>query len=350
MGEHGRHTTIVEIQHLRALAVLLVVLAHIHQSDARFFSAPLLDRTAYFGFAGVDVFFVLSGFIIHHLYRGHAGFDLRYFLNRLNRILPLYWIFTALALAGYFAIGDSLTRSVGELDLIASLTLIPAHQPPVLMVGWTLTHELYFYAAYGVMLMLPVRYRVWAALAWAVATAAYVAAPIAGGPWLALIFSPFNLLFLGGALIAEFRSSLAGLRWPALVLATGGAVLGLVWTHINGMDALANGVERVGVFAPFAVGAAWAWLAWSPRLPGLAARIGDWSYAIYLSHLLAIGVLARLLPGFVDGAIWSSPLFYAIALAACLMLGALTHTLVEQPLLKLGKAAIRRLVPAAERV
>lgn len=125
MLDHQRHGQIVGIQHLRMVAVLLVVIAHVHQADARFFPGPLMDQTAYFGFAGVDIFFVVSGFIIHHLYRRHAGFDARYFLKRINRIFPLYWIFTALALIGYLAVGDSLTRSTAELNILASLTLIP---------------------------------------------------------------------------------------------------------------------------------------------------------------------------------------------------------------------------------
>lgn len=350
MGEHGRHSTIVELQHLRALAVLLVVFAHIHQHDARFFPAPLLDQTAFFGFSGVDVFFVLSGFIIHWLYRDQAGFDLRYFLNRLNRILPLYWIFTALAVAGYVLIGDTLTRDQGELDLLASLTLIPTGQPPVLMVGWTLTHELYFYFAYGLMLLLPRGARRWAVLAWAAATLAFNAFPHGlHTPWLDLVFSPFNGLFLAGALMAEFRQRLTALKWPGLVLAGLGLALGLYWCHTHGLDGLASGPLRVAVLAPFAIGFSWAVLAWRPHLPGWLARIGDASYAIYLSHILVIGVLARLMPRFIGDMPLSSLGFYAVALAACLVFGWLTHILLERPLLQAGKGLIRRITPAEPR-
>ena len=345
MGEHGRHTTIVEIQHLRALAVLLVVIAHIHQADARFFPGPLLDRTAYFGFAGVDVFFVLSGFIIHHLYRDHSGFDARYFLKRINRIYPLYWIFTGLALIGYAVMGDSLTRSAGELDLLASLTLAPANDLPVLLVGWTLTHELYFYLAFGLTLILPPRWRLWPALAWGMATiAASWLLPPAPSPWLGVLFSPFNLLFLAGIGLSAWRDRLPAWRWPLLVLAVAGLAGGLAWTHGGGLSAIDDARLRVPVFAPFAIGTSAAWLAWRPHLPALAARIGDWSYAIYLGHLLAIGVLARTLPD----AIWS-PVFYAVCLAVCLALGWLTHILVERPLLRAGKGLIDKSIPPAAR-
>lgn len=345
MDAHGRHSTIVEIQHLRALAVLLVVLAHIHQADARFLGTPLLDQTAFFGFIGVDIFFVLSGFIIHHLYSTHSGFDARYFLNRLNRIFPLYWIFTGLALTGYLVMGDSLTRGLGEIDLLASLTLIPTGELPLLLVGWTLTHELYFYIAFGMVLVAPRAWRPWLAAGWAGATlAATYLLPETGSPWIALLFSPFNLLFLAGCLISAGRARLEALRWPALVLAVAGAAGGLAWTQAGGLESIDDSTLRVPVFAPFAIGIVLALLAWKPSLPALAARIGDWSYAIYLGHVLAIGVLARLLPaGF-----WS-PAFYVLCLATCLVLGWLTHMLIERPLLRAGKGLIERHVPLARR-
>ncbi|MEA1941272.1 MAG: acyltransferase [Pseudomonadota bacterium] len=345
MDAHGRHTTIVEIQHLRAIAVLLVVLAHIHQADARFLGPALLDRTAFFGFIGVDIFFVLSGFIIHHLYSTQTGFDARYFLKRLNRIFPLYWIFTGLALTGYLVFGDSLTRGLGEIDLVASLTLIPTGELPLLLVGWTLTHEIYFYIAFGIVLMAPRAWRPWLAAGWAVSTlvVAYLL-PETGSPWLDLLFSPFNLLFLAGCLISAGRMRLEGLRWPALILTIAGAAGALAWTRAGGLESIDDSGLRVPVFAPFAIGIVLAWLAWKPRLPALAAQIGDWSYAIYLGHVLAIGVLARLLPA----GVWSLA-FYALCLAACLVLGWLTHIAVERPLLRAGKGLIDRYVPRAKR-
>ncbi len=344
MQEHGRHTTIVEIQHLRMVAVLLVVLAHIHQADARFFTTTLFDQTAYFGFAGVDVFFVLSGFIIHHLYRDYRGLDVRYFLKRLNRIFPLYWIFTGLTLAGYLVFAGSLTRSFAELDLIASLTLFPHHDLPILLVGWTLTHELYFYALFGLALALPPAWRVRAAALWAAATIAATALmPRDVSPWLAVAFSPFNLLFLSGIALSVLRDRLPARRWPLTVVALAGMIGGLVWTHGGGLEAIDAAALRVPVFAPFAIGITAAWLAWKPHPPALAARIGDWSYAIYLGHLLAISALARLLPE----SLWS-PLFYLLALAACITLGWLTHIAVEMPLLKAGRRLIDKIKPPAD--
>lgn len=341
---------IAEIQYLRALAVLMVVAGHIHQAESRFFGDALFSDAAYFGFAGVDLFFVISGFIIHYLYGNRPRPSARYFLKRINRIYPIYWIFTALALLGYVTIGDSLTRETGELDILASLTLIPTGQPPILMVGWTLTHELYFYLAYGLFLALPGRYRVWAAAAWAGAAVLFALVFYeAQSPWLHLVFSPFNLQFLAGVLLAHVYGGLRRTRWLALVPAAAGVALALWWMHGHGLDGMEDLRLRVALFSPFAIGTVWAALAWAPRLPAFAARIGDWSYSIYLGHLLAIGVLARLLPRYIDGSFWASPAFWSVSLTACLAFGALSHYALELPLLRTGKAAIARLAPGPAR-
>jgi peptidoglycan/LPS O-acetylase OafA/YrhL len=72
----------------------------------------------------------------------------------------------------------------------------------------------------------------------------------------------------------------------------------------------------------------------------LAARIGNWSYAIYPGHLLTISAPTHLLPD----SLWSL-LFYLIALAARITLGWLTHIAVEMPLLKAGRRLIDRHAP-----
>lgn len=347
MGEHGRHKTLIEIQFLRAIAVLMVVIAHIHQANDRFYSDAVLGQASLFGFAGVDVFFVLSGFIIHHLYKDHAGFDLRYFLNRLNRIFPLYWIFTGFAVLGYVTMGGSLTRSADELDILASLTLIPTGDLPVLQVGWTLTHELYFYLAYGLALLLPQSARVWAAMGWALASLAYILVPHGiASPWLDLVFSPFNFLFLSGVLLATLYPRIRRLRRPALLILASGLALGLTWIHIHGLAGLVAAPLRVVMLAPFAMGLVATFLAWTPALPKPLAQVGDWSYAIYLSHILVIGVLARLMPGLTGDGLAGAVLLYLAGLMACLALGGLVHAGVERPLLNRGKAIIRRLAPS----
>ncbi|MDG1416967.1 MAG: acyltransferase [Maricaulis sp.] len=346
----AKQPIIPQIQYLRGFAVILVVIAHLHQSNARFFDVPLLGDFAYFGFGGVDVFFVISGYIIHRLYGGLQGLNFQFILQRANRIFPLYWVFTAAAVIGYFTIGDAFTRDAGELDIVGSLSLIPTGQAPILMVGWTLTHELYFYAAYAVWLAVPRKAQPWAAAGWGLLTLlSAVAFPIAASPWLALALSPFNLLFLGGALLAHLDDRFRNQRWVALALAGAGALYGMMSLNGSGLGGLENPAARVVLLAPFAFGFVAAVLAWKPVFPTLLAQIGDWSYAIYLSHILLIGLLARVAPSVLGGSLWSGLVFFLIGLAGCIVLGFASNKLLERPLLRAGKAGIRKLFSADKR-
>ena len=343
MTTDSRPALIPQIQYLRALAVIMVVIAHLHQTNVRFFEDPLIGDFAYFGFGGVDVFFVISGFIIHRLYGELRGLNLRFFLHRLNRIYPLYWVFTAAALLGYFTMGDRLTLEVGELDLIASLSLHPAGQPPVLMVGWTLTHELYFYLVYGLMLALPLSVRPWAIASWAgLSLFVSITSIDFGSPWIAVAFSPFNLLFLGGALIAQFEKTLHWARWPALALTVLGAGSGLWYLQLTGLEGLTDVAPRVALLSAFAIGCVLAAILWKPVLPARIAETGNWSYSIYLSHILAIGIIGRLWPTIFSENLWTSSGYYFVSFLACLAVGYLAHRLIETPLLQIGKTWINQ--------
>jgi len=334
---------IVELQYLRAIAVLMVVIGHLHQAGMRFLGTDLLGPVGYLGYAGVDIFFVISGFIIHTLYRTATKPSPGYALKRLNRIFPLYWLFTGLSVLGYLMFGEALTRDLDDLDWLASLTLLPTGQPPLLLVGWTLTHELYFYLVYGLVLFLPSRWRRAVAALWAVLTVLAMTGLIDTGPaWSALVLSGFNLQFLAGIVLAEFRDQLPRSRWPALIVLTIGTCLALAWTFRHGLDGLADADIRVAAFSVMAVGLVWTILAWQPRWPSLAASIGDWSYAIYLGHLLVIGVLARFLAAIMPEGLIATLVLFATGLTASAALGLLVHRFVETPQLTAGKSLIRR--------
>jgi len=339
---------IIELQYLRALAVLLVVLGHTHQTEERLLGGnPMLGDFAYFGFSGVDIFFVISGFIIHHIYGKTSGLRPRFFLERLNRIFPLYWIYTAVAVVGYLLVfGDGSGTALQEKDWLASITLFPVGYPPLLPVGWTLTHELYFYFVYMVFLALPAPWRGRGVLAWFGLTLVGMTG-LAGEalPWMIVALSPFNLLFLAGALMAQFADRLLSLKRAALGVALAGLTLGLGWTAMHGLEGLVDPAVRVLVFAPFAVGVVWAVLAWKPQLPALVARIGDWSYACYLGHILVLDILARLLMPVIGGTVIASPVFYTTGLLASLVLAWLSHYLLERPMLRAGKKLIGRFAP-----
>lgn len=154
MNRGGRIET---IQYLRGIAALAVAVAHIasHQSFVSR-NAPLV-LPEFTGFWGVDIFFVISGFIIVHITRDVAPGYMpakQFFAKRLIRIVPAYWFFTlAMYVIGNtdWQIGDQ-APGFNAAMLVKSLLFIKPGFP-LLFVGWTLTMEMFFYLVFAVCLI-----------------------------------------------------------------------------------------------------------------------------------------------------------------------------------------------------
>lgn len=126
------------LQVLRAIAALLVVYYH-------FAISRHIDLRPFFGGFGVELFFVISGFIIAYS-AGSSPVD--FFVRRLIRIVPIYWVCTFFWAAAIFAVPQLTTESVTLPRLIRSLFFIP--DDPVLTRGWTLNYEMYFYLMFAI--------------------------------------------------------------------------------------------------------------------------------------------------------------------------------------------------------
>ena len=118
-----------------------------------------------FGQAGVDIFFVISGFIMWVTTHDRPTTPLRFMTNRIVRIVPLYWLMTLAVAAMAFAV-PSLFRGVvlTPEHVIKSLLFIPHYYPgmptrvwPLLLPGWTLNYEMVFYLVFAIALLLPRR-------------------------------------------------------------------------------------------------------------------------------------------------------------------------------------------------
>jgi exopolysaccharide production protein ExoZ len=153
------------VQILRALAALSVVLGH------ACFEARAFDRAGeytrildtYYWTAGVDLFFVLSGFIMMWTfgYRfGEPGAWREFLRRRLVRIIPPYWIFTALMVVATLLFASRLESAVfTPAHALLSFLFIPHIAPhggihPILALGWTLMYEMFFYLSFALALCL----------------------------------------------------------------------------------------------------------------------------------------------------------------------------------------------------
>jgi peptidoglycan/LPS O-acetylase OafA/YrhL len=231
------------IQALRAIAANLVVAEHLWSIDGKYTGGRILpDTLATIGQFGVDIFFVISGVIMATLAKDA---DWRSFLwARVTRIYPIYWFYSAIVLILYFSVPTIVNSSFSAAPSIwKSFALWPDAQLPLLMVGWTLIHEMYFYLVVAVMIALRVNLVAGVAV-WSVV----LQFPVDRNyPVLAVVFSPFTYLFIGGMLLG------GALRKPSF----------------------STLVERIPV-------------------PRFLIIFGDASYSTYLSHILVLSALGRL--------------------------------------------------------
>jgi exopolysaccharide production protein ExoZ len=221
------------IQALRGIAALIVVAYHAHALElagiARASSAEpgLINGLFASGFAGVDLFFVISGFIMVWVTRNSLSgpaTSAEFLFSRLTRIYPVWWAAAALGLAymvlsGGVALIDSSGAPVTPESpqfqyVLKSFLLIPQQDFPVLLIGWSLIHEVYFYFVFALILMLPRGWLPFALLAWGIAVAAasmfglsiHIAQDLR-----ALIVHPMTMEFIFGAVVGLMLTS--GLVW-----------------------------------------------------------------------------------------------------------------------------------------
>lgn len=340
------------VQALRGVACLLVVLFHLQHWDVAYgANTPVVGWFGGFGFAGVDLFFVLSGFIITHTNRHHLGRPAAvpgYLFRRLWRIFPTYWA----ALAGCVAATVLVAGWPHEWKVPAGrwaqiVALDPRGSFPNAVIGqaWTLTYELLFYVVFGVLMLVPPRLAAAGLAAWAAAAAAALLGP----PPDMLVWSPlspFVLEFLAGCLIAWATArGVTGGRWAAAALAVawaavGSAAVGWAWPDWSHGAVMSHPRPRVLVFGVPAALLVYAAVAAEERSawrPGRWLRVlGDASYSLYLTHAHVM-IVAVLVGTRVPHTRWPHVGWLAVTFAACLAVGLAFHYAVERPLLNLAR-------------
>lgn len=329
-------------QILRAVAAGAVLVHHTLQQSNGATSrlAPHWLTTA--GAVGVDLFFVISGFIMAWIaFRmpGRVPGPGRFVVDRLTRILPLYWMCCAAMLA-VAALGFLRSADLSSGSIVRSLLLIP-HEGRLLGVAWTLEYELLFYAAFA--LCLPLRSLTWSTGVVAAAIGALVLAAPALPPGTARGFlgNPIMLEFVGGMGIAWLslrRPDL--LRVPFAVAVAAGAVLVLapLWVPHETTDGLRGWSRLVFWGLPAVVVVAHAVTA-RPR-PGAVTRalvqLGDASYALYLTHAFVMIGYAAVLKRTALREVGQGPAV-VVVIAVSLGVALLAHRLVELPVTRAAR-------------
>lgn len=332
---------IASIQALRGMAALLVVFGHARSAAVELDSGfrPGTFATAW----GVDLFFVISGFIIvyssERLFGTRAG-PRQFLWRRAMRVVPLYWIATTVWLCISIMKGNhdsELTFASIVLSYIFIPNLLgnPNYPVPVLSLGWTLNYEMFFYVVFAGFLFLR---RTPGSLAAAGLLAGFVligtVVPFGSVP-VTYWSQPIILEFVFGILIALGLRH--GLELPAYlrVLVIAGAI-GLLAADPLGIALLAHtpndfsrllswGIPACAIFAATVFGG-------DPlprKLESSAVRIGDASYVLYLFHPIVLGTMKAVWPRL---HLHSSWLFVVCVIAGSVAFALLLHALIEKPL------------------
>lgn len=331
--------TVISVQYLRAVAALMVVFHHAREQFPGF--QAVFPTTA--GQAGVDLFFVISGFIMVVVSTTKPRTGAEFFEMRVVRIVPIYWFYTfmtaglLLTLPMFFRLNEFTVP-----HFLLSLLFVPHVAPgtvdslsPMLKLGWSLNFEMFFYAVFALAIWLSPMHRV-------LLTAVTLALVVTIGR--IYNFGSSVLLFYSDTMVLEFVFGMligtlyTGCKLPEL-------------RSIPAILLIAVGFGAIFVGGPFMTATL------RPLVFGLPAAaimigclslerrgvvpllrtplvVGDASYSIYLVHLLPIVVLRFLLPrlGVATTGVFTTICFVLACLLAGASAGIISYYYIERPL------------------
>lgn len=267
--------------------------------------------------AGVDVFFVISGFIMFYTTVDRPVSPAQFYLRRLIRIVPPYFAFTTLAfLIARIAPGLTRTFSPRIQDYLRSMLFIPYFNSaslaansltplmrPEVGQGWTLNYEIFFYAIFGACLLLSPRFRVRCLVLLCVALSVVGVTAHPSGAILSTYTDPLLLEFVFGVLLGYFFvrrwNNFATLEENRKTLASVGAALTvLALTALATQNFFDWKLSRTLAFGVPALALVSGALllersGYVPRVDFILL-LGNASYTLYLMHIFMLGVLRRM--------------------------------------------------------
>ncbi len=326
------HPALTNIQALRAVAAILVVFVHLEYPLAQLG----IGRSWQSFFAGgVDLFFVISGFIMVHTTARRSISPLAFLRLRIIRVVPLYWAITLCAFAVALVLPSAMQGTVADpVALFQSLFFIPFIRPdglirPILFVGWSLNLEMMFYLMFALTLFLrsPVM-RVMCGVTALIALVALGKGPVGNDPVLAFMTGPMILEFGMGMILGLLFPHLPETQVSRSALIIGAlAVAGLLLLPANAF------ITPIAIVATLTVLGALMLERFGICVENRTIiKIGDASYALYLTHPFVTQGIILIASAVLPSSQGVAGLTIAAALLASTLLAIAVHKWVEKPL------------------
>ncbi len=341
------------LQIVRALASTSVVYHHIG-------AAPCFGGQSYlpcFGGFGVDMFFVLSGFVMAMVVAtGQAG--TRFAINRVSRIVPLYWVLTTFVLT-MAALNPELLNSTTAnlLNYLRSIFFIPYMKEngtlmPMLFVGWSLNYEMFFYLCVWFSIVTVRRHALW------VTTGIVLVAYVAFGHFVdSLVLNRF----LGNGLMFEFILGMVAFwvyeKRYLINVSTGvmvsAALVGYLCMAAVQANALhINRLLSYGVPSFLVICAAVSLERSIDSVPAVVRNMlvgaGDASYATYLSHPYVTQAMRKVADQKLHLIDINSLPGVVVTISIVLLIGGVIYLSIDKPLSRICKALLEKIFTRAE--
>jgi len=319
MNESIQQKKLGFIQGLRGIAAFLVVLHHARiYIDSSGGASELASSFFYAGYFGVDLFFVISGFIMvitTWKSDGSSAYVKDYFIKRISRIVPVYSLLTFLCIFAVFN-GIDFFSSPANVDiLLRSILYIPQtlidqrpyYGGPTLYVGWTLNYEMYFYIVFGVSLLF--KSLRWVALTLIMITTLILIPLVTHGSfslnpfvmydykimYMNLMTNPIIWFFASGVVIGVMYKSNISIKnkTTCWVIALSCSVF-LIWQYFSGYR-VNHGVAFCGLSViPFVAALTLSSKTIDISFGRVIEKLGDISFSLYLIHISVFAIIDKI--------------------------------------------------------
>lgn len=349
-------TTILSIHYLRGIAALLVVAYHNRAFSYEHYSAGNLAEVLFQGGAfGVDLFFLISGFIIAYSTKKveHSLLS-EYLLRRFFRIYPVFW----LVLLIYFLSDNSFAFG----NVIRSALLLHnnySSNPPffdynVLYPAWSMTYEVYFYIIFAISMKISHKFRILTASFILIFTSLtlqliynndisiYEDVKLSGAiengfGFLNFIASPLMFNFIIGMIIYCLHEKMKMIKEKGLLAFLFISIFLCMYLYNFHYK---HGIYGFGMWATFLLSGT---LLYETRHQlakfGPLIFLGDISYSLYLVHPLIMRLMA-VNHEFIPMYDRNSPAKFLMIISTSIIAAYLLHKFVELPFINLGKQVI----------